>query len=66
MARGDDGEPFNRKAAYRSGFAMGMRPADIDAMTLREFIAAVTAFSSNTGGMTQSESDELWEWIREG
>src|SRR5690606_913396 len=40
------GEPFNRRAAYRAGVAMGMRPADVDAMMLRGFLAAVDAFTS--------------------
>lgn len=63
---GGEGEPFNRKSAYRSGFAMGMRPADVDAMMLREFLAAVDAFTSKSGGLSEAEKDELWEWIREG
>lgn len=63
---GGGGDPFNRVTAYRSGFAMGMRPADVDAMSLRDFLAAVTAFKSKAGGMTAAEQDELWEWIREG
>ncbi|MFC3207207.1 gene transfer agent family protein [Aquamicrobium soli] len=63
---GGEGEPFNRKSAYRSGFAMGMRPADVDAMSLREFLAAVEAFTSKSGGLSEAERDELWEWIREG
>lgn len=61
-----EGEPFNRKSAYRSGFAMGMRPADVDAMMLREFLAAVEAFSSKGGGLSEAEKDELWAWIGEG
>lgn len=63
---GGGGEPFNRKSAYRSGLAMGMRPADVDAMMLREFLAAVEAFSSKGGGLSAEERDELWEWISEG
>ncbi len=59
------GEPFNRVNAYRSGFAMGMRPAEVDAMSLREFLVAVEAFSSKGGGLSETERDELWEWIRE-
>ena len=63
--KGDgEGDPFNRVTAYRSGLAMGMRPADVDAMMLRDFLAAVTAFSSKAGGMSEAERDELWEWIR--
>lgn len=62
---GGEGEPFNRKSAYRSGFAMGMRPADVDALMLREFLVAVEAFSSKSGGLSEAEKDELWEWIRE-
>lgn len=61
-----EGEPFNRKSAYRLGFAMGLRPADVDAMMLREFLVAVDAFSSKGGGLSERERDELWEWIREG
>lgn len=63
---GGEGEPFNRKSAYRSGFAMGMRPADVDAMVLRDFLAAVEAFSSKGGGLSEAEKDELWEWLQEG
>ncbi|OQM77573.1 GTA-gp10 family protein [Manganibacter manganicus] len=62
---GGEGEPFNRKSAYRSGFAMGLRPADVDAMALWEFLAAVEAFSSKGGGLSEVEKDELWEWIRQ-
>jgi len=61
-----DGEPFNRKSVYRSALAMGLRPADVDAMTLHDFLVLVAAFTSNAGGMSEAEKDELWEWIREG
>ena len=63
---GGSGEPFNRVNAYRSGFAMGMRPADVDAMSLRDYLAAVEAFTAKSGGMSEAEKDELWEWIQEG
>lgn len=34
-------------------------------MTLFAFVSAVEAFSTNAGGMSEAEKDELWEWIRE-
>jgi hypothetical protein len=64
--KGDgEGAPFNRVTAYRTGTALGMRPADVDAMVLRDFVAAVEAVSTSGGGMSEAERDELWEWIRE-
>lgn len=40
------------------------RPADIDAMKLRDFLAAAEAFTTAGGGMSEAERDELWEWIQ--
>lgn len=41
------------------------RPADVDVMMLRDFLAAAEAFTTAGGGMSEAEKDELWEWMRE-
>lgn len=63
-ASGGEGEPFSRTSAYRAAFAMGLKPADVDSMSLREFLATVTAFTSKSGGLSEAEKDELWEWLQ--
>lgn len=62
---GSGGDPLNRTTCYRTGLAMGLRPQDVDALTLWEFMTAVEAFMSNTPGrMSETEKDEIWDWLK--
>lgn len=62
---GGGGDPLNRATCYRTGLAMGLRPQDVDALTLWEFMTAVEAFMSNTPGrMSETEKDEIWDWLK--
>ena len=64
---GSGGDPLNRATCYRTGLAMGLRPQDVDALTLWEFMTAVEAFMSNTPGrMSETEKDEIWDWLKAG
>ena len=46
---------------------MGLRPQDVDGLTLWEFMTAVEAFMSNTPGrMSETEKDEIWDWLKAG
>jgi len=61
------GDPLTRATCYRTGLAMGLRPQDVDALTLWEFMTAVEAFMSNTPGrMSETEKDEIWDWLKAG
>lgn len=63
----DSGDPLTRATCYRTGLAMGLRPQDVDALTLWEFMTAVEAFMSNTPGrMSETEKDEIWDWLKAG
>lgn len=64
---GGGGDPLNRATCYRTGLAMGLRPQDVDGLTLWEFMTAVEAFMSNTPGrMSETEKDEIWDWLKAG
>lgn len=64
---GGGGDPLNRATCYRTGLAMGLRPQDVDALTLWGFMTAVEAFMSNTPGrMSETEKDEIWDWLKAG
>lgn len=59
------GDPLTRATCYRTGLAMGLRPQDVDALTLWVFMTAVEAFMSNTPGrMSETEKDEIWDWLK--
>lgn len=59
------GEEFSRANVYKAGFAMSISPAEVNAMDLYSFMAALDGFtSSTTNGMSAAEKDEIWEWLQ--
>lgn len=62
---GSGGDEFSRANVYKAGFAMSISPAEVNAMDLYSFMAALDGFtSSTTNGMSAAEKDEIWEWLQ--
>lgn len=55
-------------AIYGAGAAMGFAPDQIDRMSLWQFMACVEGYmkanGSGGGGLSESEQDEIWEWMK--
>lgn len=57
-------------AVYGNGAALGFTPQEVRRMSMWQFMAAVDGYvkanSTDDGGLSQKEKDELWEWVSEG
>jgi hypothetical protein len=58
-------------AVYGNGAVMGFTPQQVNEMSIWQFMSALDGYSKANSAegdksLSDSEKDELWEWLQEG